>query len=255
MELTLRARPRRLPKASDLVVSGVRRHIITRRLPVGAPLPSESELMAEYGVGRVAVREAFRLLERDGLIEIRRGVNGGVFVRHPDISQVSEVISLLFAVKNTTLREFVEFRQLVEPAAAAHAAKNISAEQREQLAVILRVDEDLAHVPDLHLLVAEATGNGVLALALNALRHPFQEHFRPGRIDAGHMRETSAAHAKIAKRILAGDASGAQRAMTVHLAAYRDYLERENLMEEPIIPPSTWSAASGGPGTHVSATD
>lgn len=239
-----RPRTRRLPKASDLVVTALRERIIARRLPVGAQLPSETDLMAEHQVGRVTVREALRLLERDGLIEVRRGTKGGIFVRHPEIHQVSEVITLLFGVNETTLREFVEFRQLVEPTAAALAATNISPEQREQLARMVADDEDLIRVPDLHVLVAEATGNGVLAVALNALHHPFGEHFRPSKINSDHMRETSAAHSKIARLILEGDADGARRAMSVHIDAYRDYLEREELLDEPIIPEhSEWPVA------------
>lgn len=237
-------RTRRLPKASDLVVTALREHIISRRLPIGAQLPSETELMSEYQVGRVTVREALRLLERDGLVEVRRGTKGGIFVRHPEIHQVSEVITLLFGVNETTLREFVEFRQLVEPTAAALAASNITAEQRDQLSRMVDDDEDLPRVPDLHLLVAEATGNGVLAVALNALHHPFGEHFRPSKINSEHMRATSAAHSKIARLILEGDADGARRAMSVHIDAYRDYLDREDLLDAPIIPErSEWPVA------------
>lgn len=226
----------RLPKASDVVVLRVREQIVSQRLPEGAQLPSEAELMHLHGVGRVAVREALRLLERDGLIEVRRGAHGGIFVSHPQIRQVSDAVALLFAMQNTTLREFVEFRQLVEPAAAAKAAENLTGQHRSDLARLLEGEEVLERVPDMHLLVAEATGNGVIAVSLNALQGTFGGHFRRGQIDAGHMQETSAAHRKIISRILAGDGSGAERAMRVHLAAYRHYLETENLLDEPIIP-------------------
>ncbi|MBC2932089.1 FadR/GntR family transcriptional regulator [Nocardioides sp. zg-1228] len=230
----------RIPKASDIVVSAVRERIIVHRLAEGTALPTETEMMAEYGVGRVTVREALRLLEHDGLIEVRRGVHGGVFVRHPQVRQVSDVVSLVFAMRNTTLREFAEYRQLVEPAAAELAARNISEEQRTALRGLVEQESGLGQVQDLHQLVAEATGNGVLGTALNALHHPFQEHFRPGKIHASHLAETAASHRKIAERILAGDGAAARRAMAVHLEAYRAYLEREDLLEEPIIPREVW---------------
>ncbi|NNG18607.1 hypothetical protein HJ590_03275 [Naumannella sp. ID2617S] len=57
------------------------------------------------------------------LVEVRRGVTGGVFVRHPGLGQVSEVISLLFATRSTTIAEWVEFRLLLEPTAAELAAR------------------------------------------------------------------------------------------------------------------------------------
>ncbi len=234
------SRSRRLPKVSDLVVSALRERIINQQLPVGSRLPSEAELMEELNVGRVTVREGLRLLERDGLLEVRRGTTGGNFVRHPDIEQVSESISVLLGIRGTRLREFVEFRQLVEPEAAALAAQHRDAEHAEALARIEEGDHELAHVPDLHLLIARATGNGVLAIALNALHHPFSEHFRPTRIGHDEMALTSAAHAKIARLVRAGDADGARAAMQAHLDAYRDWLDQEGLLEEPIIPREVW---------------
>ncbi|GAB3708831.1 FadR/GntR family transcriptional regulator [Mariniluteicoccus flavus] len=231
----------RLPKASDLVVQGIRHAVIANRLPVGTRLGSEVDLVETYGVGRVAVREALRLLERDGLVELRRGIQGGIFVANPNIQQVSEVISLLFGVRGTTLREFVEFRQIVEPNAAALAAERIDDEQRVRLERSLDGPDDLAHVPDLHVMVADAAGNGVLSVALNALHHPLGEHFRPAQIQPSHLAATAAAHTKIARRILEGDADGACRAMEVHLEAYRDYLVREGLIDEPIIPVESWA--------------
>ncbi|WP_094362684.1 FadR/GntR family transcriptional regulator [Enemella dayhoffiae] len=226
----------RLPKASDVVVTAIRDRILRQRLPVGHRLPSEVELAAELGVGRVAVREALRLLERDGLVEVRRGVTGGVFVRHPELGQVSDVISLLFATRSTTIAEWVEFRLLLEPTAAELAARHATAEQREVFAVhAAAAGVDLAYVPDLHLAVAEASGNSVLAVSLESLRRPFTEHFRPRLISEADLEATSAAHIRISERILAGDAPGARRAMTRHLTGYRDYMEQRGLMSAPLI--------------------
>lgn len=227
----------RLPKASDAVVQGLRSWIISRELPVGHRLPGEIELAERYGVGRAAVREALRLLERDGLVEVRRGVNGGIFVRHPEIGQVGEVVSLLFATQGTTIGEWVDFRLLVEPAGAELAARHATEAQREQLSTPTDAAEsvDLPHVPDLHMMVAQASGNGVLAVALGAMRPSFDEHFRPSRISDSDLAATDAAHRKIVRRILAGDGPGARRAMTVHLLAYQDYMRAQGLLTEPFI--------------------
>lgn len=227
----------RLPKASDAVVGGLRRWIISQDLPVGHRLPGEVQLAERYGVGRAAVREALRLLERDGLVEVRRGVNGGIFVRHPEINQVGEVVSLLFATRGTTIGEWVDFRLLVEPAAAELAAANAGPEQRAELAAAVAPEAgvDLPHVPDLHIVIAEASGNGVLAVALGAMRASFDEHFRPSRISDEDLAATDAAHRKIARRIIAGDGPGARRAMQVHLNSYRDYMRDQGLLGEPFI--------------------
>lgn len=226
----------RIPKASDLVLTRLRERIINESLPVGHRLPSEAELAAELGVGRVAVREAFRLLERDGLIEVRRGVHGGVFVRHPDLSQVSDVISLLFATRGTSIAEWVDFRLLVEPAAAELAAAHATDEQREVLQLHAEGAElELADVPDLHMVIAEASGNTVLATALAALHRPFSDHFRPRLISEEDLHATAAAHRRISERILTGNGPAARRAMTRHLEAYRDYMVARGLLDQPLI--------------------
>jgi GntR family transcriptional repressor for pyruvate dehydrogenase complex len=235
------AASRRLPKASDLVVSAVRQRILTERLPVGHRLPSETELMEEYGLGRVTVREALRLLERDGLIEIKRGPGGGIYVRHPDITQVSEAISLLFSVQKVTLREFIAFRQLVEPAAAALAAVHAAEEQREAILQAAEAEENqLGPVVDLHVLIGESTGNGVLSLVLQALHRPMAVHFRSDKISKRDVEVTTKAHRKIAELIAAGNAEGAERAMRRHLDAYAHYLEEVGQIDEPIVPEPTW---------------
>jgi len=234
----------RIPKASDIVVSAVRSRIINERLAVGFRLPSEAELMEEFGLGRVTVREALRLLERDGLIEIKRGPGGGILVQHPDISQVSDAISLLFSLQQVTLREFLVFRQLVEPAAAALASVHATEGQRRTLLQFADADRPhLATVVDLHVLIGKCAGNGVVGLVLQALHSPFTVHFRNEKIRNQDYEGTAKAHRRIAQAIWRGDAGGAERAMKRHLDAYETYLEEAGLIDEPIVPQPNWLVA------------
>lgn len=226
----------RIPKAAELVARELRNRIVYEQLPEGTRLPTEAELTDAFDVGRASVREALRLLEHDGLVELRRGVGGGTFVRHPDIVQISESMSLLFGVRETTLREFVEFRLLVEPAAAEMSASRISEDKRTALTDVANVGQALERVPDLHMLIAEESGNRVLGLTLKSLHHAFGAHFRPAQITKKHMLETQAAHRKIAQKILEGDALGARKAMKVHLDAYAEYLNKEDLLDKPLVP-------------------
>ena len=70
--------PRRRLTRSIEVQEAVKKIILQRRLAVGDPLPTETELMDELGIGRNSVREALKVLEAVGIVDIRHGF--GTFV-------------------------------------------------------------------------------------------------------------------------------------------------------------------------------
>lgn len=70
-------------KMSDQVAGQIRRMIARGELVDGDWLPTEAELIERFGVSRPTLREAFRLLEGDSLVTIRRGPPGGARVTLP----------------------------------------------------------------------------------------------------------------------------------------------------------------------------
>lgn len=83
------APPRQGTKASIAVAADLRDRIARGELADGQALPVESALMAELGVSKGVMREALRILEQQGLVEVRRGAGGGPRVRHPSIAECS----------------------------------------------------------------------------------------------------------------------------------------------------------------------
>ncbi len=76
----------RVPKTAELVASSLRRQIIRRELVEGDALPPEADLMERFGVSRPTLREAFRVLESESLITVRRGSRGGAQIHAPDMT-------------------------------------------------------------------------------------------------------------------------------------------------------------------------
>jgi len=74
-------------KASHAIAADLRQLIARGELKAGDPLPVERELVDRLGSSKGVVREALRILEREGLVEVRRGLGGGPRVRHPSISE------------------------------------------------------------------------------------------------------------------------------------------------------------------------
>ena len=73
-----------VPKMAEVIVERLRRQIVRGELTEGEALPSEHELQARFGVSRPTLREAFRILESESLITVRRGAHGGALVRVRD---------------------------------------------------------------------------------------------------------------------------------------------------------------------------
>src|ERR1700735_999220 len=112
----------RVPKAGEMVASHLRRQIVLGELKEDDQLPSESVLMEEFGVSRPTLREAFRILEAEGAITVRRGVRGGARVQVPDVKVAARQAGLVLQYRGALLPDVYEVRAILEPAAARMAA-------------------------------------------------------------------------------------------------------------------------------------
>jgi GntR family transcriptional regulator, transcriptional repressor for pyruvate dehydrogenase complex len=118
----------RAPKTAELIAAQLRQRIARGELCEGDALPSENQLMNLLGVSRPILREAFRILESEALIEVHRGVRGGARVRLPDSAAVARSTALLLQLQGTTLADVLEARGAIEPTAARMVAEHRSAE-------------------------------------------------------------------------------------------------------------------------------
>src|SRR5690606_27941135 len=87
--------PLRVPKAAELVAGRIRSQIVRGELREGDALPTEGELMKEFGVSRPTLREALRVLEAESLISVHRGSRGGARVRVPQSNVAADYAGLL----------------------------------------------------------------------------------------------------------------------------------------------------------------
>ncbi len=105
------------------VVDQVQEIILSGKLKAGEMLPPERELKDMMQVSRGTLREALRVLEHKGLIEIKLGVGGGAVVKDITFDQVNESLALLIRYQKISLRHLAEFREGVEGRIASLAAE------------------------------------------------------------------------------------------------------------------------------------
>ncbi len=115
----------RAPKTAELIATLYRRQIVRGELHPGDTLPSEQQLMGQFGVSRPTLREAFRILEAEDLISVKRGSRGGARVTQPSLSVAARYVGLLLQVQGTTIADVYEARMVLEPACARLLARRV----------------------------------------------------------------------------------------------------------------------------------
>src|ERR1700761_4110394 len=134
----------RLPKAAELVAAGLRRQIIRGELAEGDALPPESELMARFGVSRPTLREAFRVLESENLINIRRGARGGARVQPPGREVAARYAAFTLEYRGVTLRDVYDARAALEVPSVGRLALDRTEQDLAVLADALDRQETVA---------------------------------------------------------------------------------------------------------------
>ena len=115
------------------VVQRIQDAILDGDISNGDMLPSERELKERFGISRGTLREALRVLEDRGLIEIKKGNRGGIFVRNVTTEHASESLAILIRSQEISLEHLAQFRQSVEGDITALAAQKATSEEISQL--------------------------------------------------------------------------------------------------------------------------
>ncbi|NOQ60170.1 FadR/GntR family transcriptional regulator [Mycolicibacterium fortuitum] len=203
----------------------VRREIRLGLLPPGSALPSERDFAEMLGVGRTPVQLAFRQLQAEGLIERRRGRNGGAFVRGSgeDESRFHDVI--VEAIQNRDeIRLAMEYRCLVEPSVSRLASERHTAAELDQLESahqqLLDATDDATFMRSdavFHLTLAHITANPFLIRGIEETRqccHPALALLPEG----GTFHEaTIAEHGEVLAAVRNRKSEDAERAMSAHV--------------------------------------
>ena len=220
----------RSEKVSDAVAREITRDIVAQNLEPGAKLEPEAVMLENFAVGRSSLREALRILEVFGLIEIKPGRGGGPVVADIDAREFGKMATFYFHMLRSTYRELVEARQILEPflAALASARKTPEVVARLEAAVAMtdaavEAEDDITYLDGtslFHEVVSGVSGNSVLDIIGRSLKHAYADRV-VGLVTSPEMRRVVAAeHRAIADAIIAGDGVSAEQLMRSHMEGY-----------------------------------
>lgn len=177
-------RPLKKKRFSDQIADLIQRKILEDNLEIGTGLPSEIEMAQEFQVSRSVIREALRILELSGLVTIKKGPAGGIFVSNGYHAPIKRSLNNLITSGEVTVDHLFEARLLIEPHIAREAALNAADADFDKFRALL---DDSMSCPDdavrlkqnnleFHLLLARASGNPALAVMLESVFELLIEH-------------------------------------------------------------------------------
>lgn len=145
---------------ADEVAGRLRARILDGVLPDGGTLPKQDDLAVEFGVGRTTVRQAFRILETEGLITVRRGNAGGAVVHVPQPADAAHMFGMVMHARQVELADLAGALRQLEPVCAALCAARGD-----------RATEVVPHLRDVHARMAAALDDGRAYLRENRAFH------------------------------------------------------------------------------------
>jgi DNA-binding FadR family transcriptional regulator len=228
-------------KLSDQVAAQLEDAIVRGTFKVGEQLPSERELMRQFGVGRPAVREALFALQKKGLVQISSGTRARITQPTPDIL----VAELSGAARHMLegaggQQHFQEARSFFEIGLVRFAARHASDADLARLEAALEANrETIGDVVafqqtdvEFHFVLAEIPRNPIFPAIHHAMVAWLTDQRRTTLQVSGQVEIAYKAHERIFKTVSAGDPDKAERAMAAHLKQlYRVYEEVRGLAE------------------------
>lgn len=213
-------------RISGEIVQQIKWAIRDGRLGAGDRLPPERELADRFKASRVSVRDALRVLEAGGLIEIRVGARGGAFVTAPAPKIAGENIANMLALATVTPADVTEARIVFELGIMPLVCERATDEDLADLDDICRRSEVALRTEsypvelsaEFHVRLARCSHNAAVEMLVDSFQDALLMSLERAKEVAPDMgRKGVAEHRQVVKAIAAGDCSKAQTIMTAHL--------------------------------------
>jgi GntR family transcriptional repressor for pyruvate dehydrogenase complex len=220
-------------KMPEAIVQQIEKKILFGKLKPNSKLPSEAELMKQFGVSRNTVREALRMLEASGILKVKRGPHGGTMITQITNEFISDFLVKAIRMGGLSGKSFAQFRVALEPSIAEMVATididpELLSKMEQNIHEVRKMHENnevrgLKHM-DFHVLLATATSNPMFIIILRTLKILFYT-ITPVIIQTKMFGPTIEHHQKILNAIKNHDSFEAKRCMYEHMAELSEVLQ------------------------------
>ena len=224
------------PRMADRVATVLRRMFIRGELTEGTMLPPESELMERFGVSRPTLREAFRVLESESLIQVQRGVRGGARVTRPKRETLARYAGLILEYGGVKVKNVYDARATVAVPMVEQLARDRDPTAIAELEQIVERESQLNtggeavdQLTDFHAVIARLSGNDTLQIVSEMLHHIIEMANRSLQPTKGvraeqAVRRPAKTHRMLLDMIKAGDAEKAGELWRRHLQKAEEFV-------------------------------
>ncbi len=229
--------PVKTRRLADEVADRIRHMILEGSLRPGDRLPAERQLAEQFETSRPTIRDALMVLEMEGLLQMQRG---GLQVVDATEAAIRDPLTALFHADPSVFSDYLEFRSVIEGAAASFAAQRATDIDRQNLREVF---EEILHCHALNDPVREARADAEFHIAIYEACHNLTIlHIMRGMAEllrndvffnrstlyprAGYRDSTLAQHKAIFDAITIGEPTAAKKAAIAHI----DFV-RESLLE------------------------
>ena len=223
-------------RISDEILRQIRDAVLSGKFQVGDRLPNERALAEQFAASRTSVREALRGLEQTGVILIKKGIHGGVFVADPDHSLVSRPFQTLLRLRKITMDNIVEARLIFEPEAARLAAQRAEREDLEEMNEVIEKMSAAVESGELptsfdlkfHKLIARAARNPILEMLSDSMLEVASQVITGLHPSRDVLRHVVRRHREVFEAVRRGDSPLAFTVMSKHIVDVRNRLAKQS---------------------------
>ncbi|MGZ5090959.1 MAG: FadR/GntR family transcriptional regulator [Vulcanimicrobiaceae bacterium] len=219
--------------------------IIAAKLKPGSSFATEAELLSQFNVSRPTMRESLKLLESQGVLELRPGPGGGIIVREPSTDLLAHGLSVFLRLHEVPFSTVIKSREVIEPALAYEAAVNGTEEDFAELETSIARMKGLNAQSDqeafleenrvFHSVIARASGNKVLEIFWETISILAHGEHHGIRYSVGNQAHVIKAHQRILDACRRRDGKAAASAMETHVSGLEHLVRAryQHLLKQP----------------------
>lgn len=229
-------KPVQVRRSFEVVCDQIRDRINRGELRSGDRLPSEKQLADQFSISRTAVHEALRNLEAAGLVEMRTGIHGGIYIHNGSSSGIKQAVQDMVALGQVSIASVTEARIELMATAIRLACERATEEELDAIEADISYHSQLFEqgkgsrnsksVIRFYELIARATHNDIIVMMMDALSEVIRTLL--SRVGPNPRKDIMEVRRQVLLLLRERNAAAATEAMTQHLLLVNDYLESES---------------------------